>query len=195
MRGNDIVDIKLAAKESNWQRKGWLEKIFTPQEQSYIKQAPHAEKIVWTLWSMKESAYKIYTRQYGDRFFAPQKFNCNLLTDSTGTVTIGKIVYPTTTSITNNYIYSVANFFEFTTLPPADYLFFCDGNSPAFQQQMIYKKLIAEYAISAGAGKEVKYLSIIKNKNGTPFIHYKNEQLNIPVSITHHGNYGAFTIN
>ena len=193
MRGNDIVDIKLAAKESNWQRKGWLEKIFTPEEQECIKQSLHPEKTVWILWSMKESAYKIYTRQYGGRFFAPGKFNCTLLTDSVGTVTINKIVYQTITSSTNNYIYTVATSLEFIALTLTSHLFLCDGNSYTNQQQMICKKLTAEYAISTG--KDSKCLSIIKNTNGIPFIQYKEEQLTIPISITHHGNYAAFTIN
>lgn len=60
MTGNDIVDIKQAAAESNWKRKGFLEKIFTPHEQEYIGQSALPEEMVWKLWSMKESAYNIY---------------------------------------------------------------------------------------------------------------------------------------
>lgn len=193
MRGNDIIDIKLAAKESNWQRKGWLEKIFTQDEQTYIKQSLHPEKTVWILWSMKESAYKIYTRQYGGRFFAPKKFNCTLSNNSTGTVIVDKIVYQTITSTTDNYIYSIAGLLGSTTLAIANYLFFSKGNRYENQQQLIYKKLINEYAISTG--KDIKNLSVIKNTNGTPFLHCKEEWLNIPLSITHHGKYAAFTIN
>ena len=36
MIGNDIVDLALAQKESNWKRKGFLDKIFTLQEQLFI---------------------------------------------------------------------------------------------------------------------------------------------------------------
>jgi phosphopantetheinyl transferase (holo-ACP synthase) len=31
--GNDIVDLALARKESNWKRPGYLNKIFTTKEQ------------------------------------------------------------------------------------------------------------------------------------------------------------------
>ena len=34
--GNDIVDLNLAKTESNWQRKGFLEKQFTQKEQEEI---------------------------------------------------------------------------------------------------------------------------------------------------------------
>ena len=33
MIGNDIIDLALAKKENNWQRKGFLDKLFTPKEQ------------------------------------------------------------------------------------------------------------------------------------------------------------------
>ena len=33
MIGNDIVDLKQAAKDSNWQRPRFLDKVFTKHEQ------------------------------------------------------------------------------------------------------------------------------------------------------------------
>jgi hypothetical protein len=33
MIGNDVVDLALAQKESNWKRKGFLNKLFTSVEQ------------------------------------------------------------------------------------------------------------------------------------------------------------------
>ena len=38
MIGNDIVDLDLARKESNWKRKGFLDKIFSLQEQQFDSQ-------------------------------------------------------------------------------------------------------------------------------------------------------------
>ena len=34
MIGNDIVDLDLARTQSNWQRKGFLDKIFTKKEKN-----------------------------------------------------------------------------------------------------------------------------------------------------------------
>jgi len=72
--GNDIIDLSLAKTASNWQRKGFLEKQFTANEQQLILEAPNSFVMVWRLWSMKEAAYKIYTQQHIVRFFAPKKF-------------------------------------------------------------------------------------------------------------------------
>ena len=88
MIGNDLVDLKLANIQSNWQRKGFLDKLFTPKEQEYILNADNPFETVWLLWSMKESAYKAYLQIYGCRFFAPKKLACSLLSKNKGTVLI-----------------------------------------------------------------------------------------------------------
>ncbi|WPV65787.1 4'-phosphopantetheinyl transferase superfamily protein [Chitinophaga sp. LS1] len=65
--GNDIIDLRTAAVESNWRRPNYLSKIFTPEEQSLIKD----DKTVWWLWSAKESVYKIINRATLQRRYAP----------------------------------------------------------------------------------------------------------------------------
>lgn len=71
MIGNDVVDLALAQKESNWKRKGFLDKIFTASEQNLILHATNQEQMVWMLWSLKESTYKAYTRVAFKRGFYP----------------------------------------------------------------------------------------------------------------------------
>ena len=72
MIGNDIIDLSLAKTQSNWQRKGFLEKLFSNDEQQLILEASNSFEMVWRLWSMKEAAYKIYTQHNEIRFFAPK---------------------------------------------------------------------------------------------------------------------------
>lgn len=71
MIGNDVVDLTLARTESNWRRKGFLDKIFTASEQKLILKASNQDEMVWMLWSLKESTYKAYTRIDFKRGFYP----------------------------------------------------------------------------------------------------------------------------
>lgn len=71
MIGNDLVDLQQAAKDSDWTRKGYLDKLFTASEQFLISTAKSQNQMVWLLWSMKEAAYKVHTRDSGVRSFAP----------------------------------------------------------------------------------------------------------------------------
>lgn len=103
MIGNDIVDLAKAKKESNWQRKGFLDKLFTENEQELITTADHPELMVWNLWSRKEAAYKIYNRQTGERFFNPKCFVCEA-----DEVVFGTNHYYTQTQITPDFIYTIA---------------------------------------------------------------------------------------
>lgn len=107
MIGNDVVDIELAKTESNWRRKGYLNKLFTAQEQACIYSSPNPDITVWMLWSMKEAAYKIYNRQTGERGFFPLRLVCSL-EGMLGTVTCNDTLYYTQTEIKDNLIHTIA---------------------------------------------------------------------------------------
>lgn len=159
MIGNDIIDLALARKESNWQRKGFLDKIFTHKEQLLILNAKNAEVMVWNLWSRKEAAYKIYNRQTGIRGYFPLQLECSDLNISNqiifGKVIIKERVYFTKTEIKKSYIHtiSVENIADFNRV-----------------QQLKNRD------------------NIIKYKGIPSFSNKKNLMLS-PISISHHGRF------
>lgn len=108
MIGNDIVDLTLARKESNWKRPGFLDKIFTTKEQFLILNADDQEIMVWNLWSRKEAAYKIYNRQTGIRGYFPSQLECNYENASSGSVHCNGNTYYTKTEISKDKISTVA---------------------------------------------------------------------------------------
>jgi phosphopantetheinyl transferase (holo-ACP synthase) len=192
MTGNDIVDIKAAAAESNWKRKGFIEKIFTPLEQQYIKASTMPDEMVWKLWTMKESAYKIYTRQFGGRFFAPQKFSCTLINQTEGTVDYDNACYQTSTCTAKEFIYTIARPTGISNTELINPCFYLPQIPFLKQQQFIYKKLINFYRSTTGVPQI--NMVIIKDKNGIPFLNCESKW-RIPISITHHGRFAAFTIH
>lgn len=112
MIGNDVIDILQSRQESNWQRKGFLEKLFTPEEQLLIAHHLNPEMMVWLLWSMKEAAYKIYNRQTKIRAYMPQKLVCTIDTESnsraSGKVSCCGMVYYTKTIFHKEYLHTIA---------------------------------------------------------------------------------------
>lgn len=112
MIGNDVIDLVLAPKESNWKRKGFLNKIFTPQEQGIIATAQNPEITLWSFWSRKEAAYKIYNRQTQIRAFIPIQLECFDIEQKDG-IQYGNVVcydaiYFTKTYINSEYIETIA---------------------------------------------------------------------------------------
>lgn len=104
MIGNDIVDLHTAAAESNWRRPGYLGKLFTPQEQRWILEAPDPDHKVWQLWSAKEAVYKIVNRVTHQRRFAPLAYQC--IAD--GIILHEQTHYYFKSEITSNYIHTIA---------------------------------------------------------------------------------------
>lgn len=111
MIGNDIVDLKVAERESNWKRKGYLHKIFTQEEQMLILSGPDPQVMVWLLWSMKEAAYKIYSGRNGTRSFAPTKLCCEVfnlsLNHSNGLVRMEGTVFFTESTLDDHLIHTI----------------------------------------------------------------------------------------
>ncbi len=108
MIGNDVVDLALALKESNWKRKGYLDKIFTINEQLLIIKSDNPENMVWNLWSRKEAAYKIFNRNIGIRIYNPIQFECFDTDKSIGKVMNNDVLYYTKTEINLDYIHTVS---------------------------------------------------------------------------------------
>ncbi|MES2239108.1 MAG: 4'-phosphopantetheinyl transferase superfamily protein [Bacteroidota bacterium] len=108
MIGNDIIDLALAKKESNWKRKGFLDKIFTQKEQLLISNAENPEIMVWNLWSRKEAAYKIYNRETGIRAYIPMQLECFCESETKGTVVCNERIFHTTTTISKDFIYTIS---------------------------------------------------------------------------------------
>ncbi|MDN3677586.1 4'-phosphopantetheinyl transferase superfamily protein [Flavobacterium paronense] len=96
MIGNDIIDLALAKKESNWKRRGFLDKLFTPNEQLYILNSDDPETAVWNLWSRKEACYKIYNRQTNIRGFIPLRLECFDIESKEGIIHGIVVCYDTT---------------------------------------------------------------------------------------------------
>lgn len=159
MIGNDIIDLHQSRRESNWQRKGFQEKIFTAQEQWLIANNTDPEMLVWLLWSMKEAAYKILNRQTKIREFIPKKLTCKLLSydgnNATGQVVYFENIYHTKTLLCKDLIHTIA----------VNYLEDLD--------QIL----------------EIEKKDILKDTDGVPWINTHGHHYNKAVSISNHGRF------
>ena len=179
MIGNDIVDLQLAKTQSNWQRKGFLKKQFTAEEQKIILNSQNPFLQVWLFWSMKEAAYKCHVQEYQKRFFAPKKFSCKTISNSAGSVEIDSNFYFITYLISENYIHSIAVKNKKNVL--VSELFFI--------KKIINKTKIVTQQMLTYFSDDVQ---LEKDQFGVPFLYQKQKKLPISVSTSHHGNYGGF---
>ncbi len=179
MIGNDIVDLQLAKTQSDWQRRGWLQKLFTKQEQQYIFTSEKAEIQLWQFWSMKEAAYKAHQRRFNfSRRYNPQNFQCM----PKGEVYVDNYSYKTFTEIQNEYVYSIAM--------TSDVAY----HSSVYDKTMSARSKLKEI-ISEKLNINLSLIDFIKNSKGIPLVHIDQKTIQLPLSLTHHGKYSAFVVS
>lgn len=185
MIGNDIIDLNLAKTQSNWKRKGFLEKQFTVSEINHILNSEKPFITVWRFWSMKESAYKCYTQKLQKRFFAPKKFECFLISNEKGIVIFNNQKFYSKTIINSLYIHTIVN----------DILEENNNNGNLFKfigsSKTVDKDLKNQLQKEIG----VNSLHIVKRKSdiGVPFFYHQEKKITESCTISHHGNHGAFS--
>lgn len=195
MIGNDIVDLMLAKAENNWNRGGYLDKIFTLKEQRYIYDSKQPAMMVWLMWSMKESAYKLHVQLYKKRFFAPKKFSCTLLNlnekESCGRVVFDDFQCFTESELSGQFVHSISRLEN-----NKDYLsrtFKLKNSKYETQHIGVYNRAIAQF--TKFSLKPSDLISLKKDDHGIPIFYFNKDKADVSVSMTHHGNYGAFVIN
>ncbi len=185
MIGNDVVDLQLAAGQSNWRRKGFLEKVFTTAEQDLITAATEQEIMVWLLWSMKEAAYKAHQRQFN----LPPRLNwqiqeCKLQdyssTGASGKVFIEEKEYYTTSEITGAYIHTSAG--KTGEIRTESIIF----EAPASAAKAEVKRKVAEsFSVS------IEGIQLKKDRFGMPFLTIPNLPKFTSFSLSAHGRFSA----
>ena len=197
MIGNDIVDLAQARRDSNWQRKGFLNKLFTTHEQQLIRTAHDPDAMVWTLWSMKESAYKLVVRNTGRCFFAPRQFVCQVNT-SLSITTQGSVFYQcfykTTSCITDRYVTSVA--FPVDTVQPGSQVIIRFDQVGYQHQHQTIRQAVKQHCAASWSLSE-NQIQLHKDALGVPTLVVNRPSeapVYKPISLSHHGHYGAFVL-
>jgi len=64
--GNDIVDLTQSAIRRKSKNIRFLNRVFTPEEQSSILSSPFPDLRLWSCWAAKEAAYKATSKTHPD---------------------------------------------------------------------------------------------------------------------------------
>lgn len=189
MIGNDIVDLQVAKKESNWQRRGFLDKLFTLEEQELIAASKDPFQTVWLFWSLKESAYKAYLQWQGNRFFSPKSIKIKLISKNRATVLIHDKLFYAQSEINQDVIHTIA--LSEKGIKKVSFDFFKLGNTVYEAGHLeTYQNLLQAFSVKLKLSPEI--LDIKKNDLGIPILYQNKERLKNALSISHHGCYGAF---
>ncbi|AVR46366.1 hypothetical protein C7S20_14440 [Christiangramia fulva] len=180
MIGNDLIDFKAASKNSRLLNARFRKKAFTPGEEKFIDESDYPEKTFWTIWSMKEAAYKARQRETNSPpKLNPVKFECFPSDDlKSGIVRAFGKIYHSKTQFSKIYIHSIASAED-------NIQFFLKFYSKNSDYKARFSSLISRKFLP---GIEI---SVEKNTFKIPSFHLKDSTGTLPVSISHDGNLAA----
>lgn len=193
MIGNDIVDFVQAHKDSNWRRRGWLDKIFVPEEQKWIENTDNPDHMVWLLWSMKEAVYKAHQRtlQHAPRY-NPKSFVCSSLATTNSFLKTGQ-------SQSKGRIYTAGYCYETTSVMTTDFVHttaclttFLIGKKVAKVIENPKTTAIFTNAKSHLANEMSNKYEFRKDTLGIPQIFEGTNKTPFLISLSHHGRFGSY---
>ncbi|MGZ3819427.1 MAG: 4'-phosphopantetheinyl transferase family protein [Mucilaginibacter sp.] len=213
--GNDIVALK-AINIARTKQVSFYKKIFSVSEkdlydENLSRKIPF-EHFVWLLWSVKESVYKYLQRNVPDLVFSPTRITIGHIeppVDITvtafeeqieargfnndfvykGTVVFGEHVLHSRSIITKDFIFSVVSFDnDFANTYWGIQLISSDD--PTYQSAAVRVFLNARLRLLF----PVDNLNIGKSKHGYPILLRGTDEISMPVSLAHHGNYVTYSL-
>lgn len=183
MTGNDIVDLRSANFPDGTRGPRFLQKIFSPGEVALIRKDQAG---MWALWAMKEAVYKAHQR----RFKRPRSFD-------------PKNIHLRMGNIGANHLLINASYHGYdyigSGIETPDYIHFtatCHPREKIFQEifsSSVEIKTKLKLEISKKTGLVYEDLEVVKDSNFIPHLKYQNSLLRLPFSISHHGNFAAFS--
>ena len=93
--GNDLVDLRAVSGPPRSENRRFLRRVLTREEQEFVAKSASPERMLWSLWSGKEAAFKAFSRTDPGLAFSPVSFACTVQSTDpenwamTGSVSMG----------------------------------------------------------------------------------------------------------
>ncbi len=183
MIGNDIVDLKLALLEDKASNLRWLNKVFVEKEIELIQNSENPNIMLWRLWSMKESAYKVAVKKSGIRAFNPKRLETEILGPWQGRINSVYGVFQVSSWIAEDYIHSIAS-------DSLDKMAISGQKTAEISDRStdVRRSLIEHFKECKPHFSELN----IKMNEEIPYLYSANEKLPFDISLSHHGDYIAY---
>jgi phosphopantetheine--protein transferase-like protein len=205
--GNDVVDLKARATAGRSKDDRFVSKVLTDPEKNVLNRCENPDSCLWAMWASKEASYKAISRTLPSICSSPRRYEVIFEKKCHQLKWAGKVSTPcgdvnVKVSLGENHIHSIAKIglwppesnlisrvFEIAPGSPQD-------AEPSHEQHSQSVRRAAAAAI-AGLLKTDQKNIIIKRcgssaRPGPPVAHLIEIDKKIPISLSHHGRFGAF---
>lgn len=140
---------------------------------------------------MKESAYKLFIQTGQNRFFNPLRLKCEISSQEEGVVNIEDLQIYTRSKYHPKFIFTraISSYYGDET---EDHVFHLSKTDTHFQSKSTHRQILK--CIAQKSNLHIHRLNIIKTDQNIPEVFYDGQRLDVSVSLTHHGHYGAYSM-
>ncbi len=208
--GNDIVAYKHKRCIGKWQNENFVKKVLTPLEQTQLQGQTNKDAFLWTLWTLKEAAYKLSCFLGNRNKFHAIQFevqDCSIIHDD-DIITLQLPVTNLTTSSLHQYVSKIKfsnQLFYGNTIVAHDCI-----HSLVFDKademnciwgidthnnynKNDYSKEVREFTNSNLKAQHIIIESIEKDIDGIPFVNYQSNKKYI--SLSHDQQFVSFAFS
>ncbi|MFP2994542.1 4'-phosphopantetheinyl transferase superfamily protein [Spongiivirga sp. MCCC 1A20706] len=195
MIGNDVVDFEQALIDGAYNRPRFLDKAFNLDEKNQILDSIDSHKQACIFWAVKEAAYKSYFRETGNRFLNPKRIKLHLKhyqNKPTVVVTIESSKYFVRINLNTNHVVATA---QSINAPPKSFYnqLILLPNERYGVQSVYIKEAVIDF-FSAYLNRSKRYLKILKDKHGIPYLFVDDTKKEYLISLSHHGRRAAYLV-
>ncbi|MBU0505643.1 4'-phosphopantetheinyl transferase superfamily protein [bacterium] len=208
--GNDIVDLHLDQCKDKSKDLRFLNRVFAEKEIKQIQESKNPDRILWSFWAAKETAYKVAKKLDPNTVFSHNKFEVDYESKA---VRFGELIIPVDWVQNKDYIHCLGYHADYgfgfdsieTKVLKISDLFFDGCDEALFSKEEKLSIKSKESFCARFLAKDMLQrqgyidIEIIRRKTGMsygpPMVFQSKKQIeDIDVSLSHHGEWVAVAI-
>ncbi|OUR97902.1 hypothetical protein A9Q84_06815 [Halobacteriovorax marinus] len=177
--GNDLIDLLEPEIKKKSKNERFIKRVLTAEEYTLLKAQSDPDIFLWTLWSAKESAYKILKKIIPDLVFAHSLFHVEKHSGSHGIVRYDKYTIDVQWQYSESWIHCIGTFskegqslqvLEWSVVETqevtTDFVFTAEEESSIYSKE---SKAVRELAKLTLQGKSLEDIEILRFPLGVRF--------------------------
>lgn len=201
--GNDVVDLTDPVNVRKTLDLRFLKKILTSAEIEFVRSAKNPAAVLWSLWACKETAYKVMKKASADTAFLPSQWKVTI--SETGRIyEQGEVIISASAGIftrlfiSEKYVHCIGTddlrildkiVWDVDIVPPPEARENVDPS--LFVRDCLVRRVAGYFHLN------YQHLEIRRVKNDgelqPPIIYYNEERYPVDVSLSHDGNFVAYS--
>lgn len=187
MVGNDVVDLGDWEAQPESRHPRFDHRVFTGDEHRLIEAGADSNRVRWTLWACKESAYKLVGRQNPSTVFSPKAFEVTMVMSESAQVHHqGRTVY-VQVNVHGDAIHAVATWSRDDIPSLISAVGTTESDPSGAVRELARQHLARVLACTPGD------IKIVSGSDRIPELQIDGDKSQGFMSLSHHGRFVAFS--